>query len=87
LQGSPITVPAYARILPACPFLFQLGARDHLVSVEDIEAVRQVNPEASLFIYDEAGYAFSCEPRETFHHESADLAWVKSLEFFQQHLG
>ncbi len=72
---------------PACPFLFQFGAKDHLVSVEDIEAVQNVNPDATFFIYEEAGHAFSCEPRETFHRESAELAWVRSLEFLQQNLG
>jgi carboxymethylenebutenolidase len=76
-------VPTYTRTSLAYPFLFQLGARDNLVSVEDIETVRQVNPDATLFIYEETGHAFSCESLETFHHESADLAWVRSLEFLQ----
>lgn len=71
---------------PGCPFLFHFGAKDHLVSAEDIEAIRQVNSDATFFVYEEAGHAFNCEPRETFHHESADQAWERSLEFLQQHL-
>jgi carboxymethylenebutenolidase len=71
---------------PACPFLFQFGAKDHLVSVEDIEAIRQENSDATFYVYEEAGHAFNCEPRESFHRESADLSWERSLDFLQQHL-
>ena len=71
---------------PICPFLFHFGARDHLVSAEAIEQIRQVNPQSPIFIYNEAGHAFSCEPRTSYHEESAALAWSRTLDFLSEHL-
>ncbi len=69
---------------PKCPFLFHFGAKDQLVSATDVEKIRQVNSQSTFFIYEDAGHAFSCEPRPSYHAESAALSWSRTLEFLSQ---
>lgn len=71
---------------PNCPFLFHFGAKDHLVSAADIEQIRQVNMQSPVYIYADAGHAFSCEPRASYHAGSATLSWSRTLEFLGEHL-
>lgn len=71
---------------PKCPFLFHFGANDHLVSAADIEQIRQVNSQSTFYIYAGAGHAFSCEPRTSYHAESAALSWSRTLEFLSEQI-
>lgn len=67
-----------AEELPRCPMLLHFGAKDHSISMEDVEKVRERRPETGLHIYD-AGHGFNCDERESFDAESAAKAWTRTM--------
>lgn len=71
---------------PNCPIMFHFGQEDHLVSGEAINQIRQANPDAPLYLYPGAGHAFSCEPRNTYHPVSTQLAVERSLKFLEANI-
>lgn len=71
---------------PTCPFMFHFGQQDKLVPMENIKKIEAANPDSPLHLYPNAGHAFSCEPRPSFHPISAEMAMDRSLAFLQQQL-
>ncbi|MCB1760205.1 MAG: dienelactone hydrolase family protein [Gammaproteobacteria bacterium] len=72
---------------PRCPLLLHFGARDHLISAPAVAEIRAANPDAECHIYADAGHAFNCDQRASFHAPSADLARERTLVFLRAHLG
>jgi carboxymethylenebutenolidase len=72
---------------PACPFMFHFGEQDKLVPMENINMIRSANPNLPLHLYPNAGHAFSCEPRPSYHPVSAEIAMDRSLAFLDEYLG
>lgn len=70
---------------PKAPLMLHFGDRDPLISSDDIAKHRAALPDATIHIY-AAGHGFNCDARMDYHAESANLAWQRTLEFFERHL-
>lgn len=66
---------------------FHFGEQDHSIPADMVAAHRAALPDMSVFTYPQAGHGFNCERRDSYHAESADLAWQRTLAFFEQQLG
>jgi carboxymethylenebutenolidase len=67
------------------PAEFHFGEKDKSIPAEDVDKIRAAHPDSAIFVYP-AGHGFSCDARESFDRESADLARVRTLEFFGRRL-
>ena len=72
--------------LPRCPMLFHFGERDAGIPREQIEKVRAAFPAGSYHFY-AADHGFNCSARASYDAPSAALAWQRTQEFLQQHIG
>jgi carboxymethylenebutenolidase len=72
---------------PACPFMLHFGEQDKLVPMENIGMIRTANPDLPIHLYPNAGHAFSCEPRPSYHPISAEIAMDRSLTFLDEYMG
>jgi len=68
------------------PLMFHFGARDSSIPSEEIARHREKQPDAQVFVYDEAGHAFNrdADPNH-FHAASAVLARERTLAFLREH--
>jgi carboxymethylenebutenolidase len=71
---------------PNCPVLMHFGEQDHLISHEDIAAIREAQPSAEIHTYPDAGHGFNCTERPDYRPDSAQVAMERTLEFFEKHL-
>lgn len=67
---------------PYCPVLMHFGSKDMYIPAPNVEAIKKARNEAVIYNYD-AGHGFNCDMRNSYHKESADLAYKRTLEFFQ----
>jgi carboxymethylenebutenolidase len=51
----------------------------------DAELIRRKRPVVDVHIY-QAGHGFGCTARESYTPEAAELAWERTLSFFEKHL-
>jgi len=72
--------------LPTCPVMLHYGERDKNIPRERIEEVRAVFPQASYHFYP-ADHGFNCDARASYDAPSAALAWQRTQDFLQQHIG
>ncbi|WP_199431465.1 dienelactone hydrolase family protein [Qaidamihabitans albus] len=72
-----------------CPMMFHYGDRDPYITHEQVAAVEAAvasRPDIAVHHYD-AGHAFSNFDAPSLHErEPADLAWGRTLAFFEDHL-
>ena len=68
------------------PLMFHFGGHDASIPAEDIDRHRELQPQADVFVYAEAGHGFNrdVDPRH-FHAESAALARQRTLAFLAEH--
>lgn len=79
------TVPFLGEELHA-PMLFHFGGHDPGIPAEDIQRHRELQPDATLHVYAEAGHGFNRDPDPRHYHaESAALAWQRTLAFLAEH--
>lgn len=71
---------------PNCPVQMHFGAEDHGIPLSDVEAIKAAQPEADVFLYEGAQHGFGCEARPSFSHKDWELAELRSLAFFAEHL-
>jgi carboxymethylenebutenolidase len=71
---------------PRIPVQLHFGEEDHGIPLADIEIVKAKRPEVEVFVYKGAGHGFHCDERGSYHKESADTAWPRTLGFFAKHL-
>jgi carboxymethylenebutenolidase len=73
-----------------CPWQGHFGDRDQGIPVADVEALRDAvgtaAVEAEVHRYPDAGHGFNCDDRDVFHAPSAELAWSRTLAWFDRHL-
>jgi carboxymethylenebutenolidase len=72
---------------PHCPVQMQFGDQDASIPMTDVEAIRQAQPQAEIFVYQGAGHGFGCDERGSFDKAAAELAQQRTLAFFKRHLG
>ena len=71
---------------PRAPLILHLGDRDPFIPPADAERIRTAHPGVPVHLYP-AGHGFNCTPRADYHEESANLAWRRTIEFLDEHLG
>lgn len=71
---------------PRCPVQFHFGKLDSIITEEDVANIERANPTQPIFVYDEAGHAFACADRTSYHEESARIAEDRTLSFLSQTL-
>ncbi|MEE3326890.1 MAG: dienelactone hydrolase family protein [Myxococcota bacterium] len=66
------------------------GKKDSMIPQDQVEAVRGALESAgtphSVHVYDEADHGFNCDQRDSFHPESAQDAWGRSMALFNSEL-
>ncbi len=67
------------------PVIFHFGKLDSHIPMDQVDAVKQACPDADVHVYD-ADHGFNCNHRASFDAAAADLARLRSLEFFASHL-
>lgn len=79
-------IPAYLQYAPKCPTIVHYGDKDPIVPMPDIEKIRAAYPKVPLYIYPGCGHGFNNSEQPTYHKESADLMFKRTLEFFDREL-
>jgi carboxymethylenebutenolidase len=72
------------------PWLGLFGDRDQSIPVDDVEALRKAVAVASVATevirYPEADHGFHCDARSSYHQESAEDGWKRTLDWLATHL-
>jgi carboxymethylenebutenolidase len=71
---------------PKCPTILHFGRFDTGISIEDVDAVEEAQPDVTVYVY-EAGHGFNSDRRKDYHDPSAKLARERTLALFQQNGG
>ncbi|HMK10540.1 MAG TPA: dienelactone hydrolase family protein [Acidimicrobiales bacterium] len=84
--------PAGVELAPQlrAPWLGLFGDKDMAIPVDDVEALRAAAATASvpteIVRYADAGHGFHCDQRDSYHAESAQDAWRRTLAWFREYL-
>ena len=73
-------------VRPNCPVQLHFGEADQGIPMRDVEAIRAARPEVEIFTYAGAQHGFGCEERPSYSPRDAELAELRSLAFFAEHL-
>jgi len=73
-------------LAPNCPVQLHFGEADHGIPMSDVAAIRAARPEVEIFTYPGAQHGFGCEERPSYSPKDAELAELRSLAFFAEHL-
>jgi carboxymethylenebutenolidase len=79
-------IPDFSEHTPRYPLIAHFGRQDKSISVERVEAVARAHPGIPVYLYD-AGHGFACDERPSFDRAASDLAWQRTVDFLQTHLG
>jgi carboxymethylenebutenolidase len=71
---------------PNCPVQLHFGEVDAGIPLSDVEAIKAAHPEIPVFVYPGAQHGFGCEARPSYSPKDAELAELRSLAFFAEHL-
>jgi len=69
-----------------CPVQLHFGAEDQGIPLENVEKIRAAKPDATLYIYEDAGHGFICNHRSSYHEEATLMSQSRTLSFFEKHL-
>lgn len=82
--GGAITRVRDTRLL--CPVQLHFGAFDKAIPLSDVDLIREAQPQAEIYVYQNAEHGFGCDERATYNAEAAALAQARTDEFFRKHL-
>ncbi len=72
------------------PVLAFFGGKDAFIPVAEVDkfrdALKAAGKSAEITLYPEADHGFMCEDRPSYHAESAQKAWPRTIAFFKEHL-
>ena len=72
------------------PLLGNFGEKDGGIPIADVDKLRDTLKErkhpVELYVYEGAGHAFHNDTRESYRKESAELAWKRTLAWFEKYL-
>lgn len=74
-------VHEHRALTPICPTILHYGDNDHVVPMDQVEAIGAVHPSLPLHVYPGQGHAFFNPDQSGYHAESAELAYARTLEF------
>ena len=77
-------IPARAGLEPRCPTLVHFGRRDAEIPMSSVETFMAERPEVDVQLYP-AGHGFNSDRRADYHHESAELAFKRTIALFDAH--
>lgn len=70
-----------------CPLLLFFGEKDASIPEADRFEIRRVldgnHVPHEMIVFGEADHGFFCDERRTYHRESSEIAWKKSLEWIR----
>ena len=67
---------------PNCPVDMHFGETDGSIPMTDVEAIREAQPAADIYVYPGAGHGFGCSDRDSWAPEAFALAQERTLAFF-----
>ena len=79
-------IAAQKDLTPTCPVQLHFGEQDHSIPLTDVEAIRAAQPGLDVFVYEGAQHGFGCEARASYSRKDWELAELRSLTFFAEHL-
>src|SRR6266496_2666111 len=71
---------------PNVPTQLHFGEKDAGIPLTDVETIKSKRPEVEIFTYPGAQHGFHCDERASYDKASADIAWLRSLDFFAKHM-
>ena len=75
---------------PRCPTLIHLGEKDSSINNKEqkniINFSKQENVELEVLKYKNADHGFFCDQRDSYHKESAELAYNRTINFLKKSL-
>jgi carboxymethylenebutenolidase len=72
--------------VPNCPVQLHFGEADTGIPMADVAAIKAARPGVEVFTYPGAQHGFGCEERPSYNAQDTELAELRSLAFFAQHL-
>jgi carboxymethylenebutenolidase len=80
-------IVAFADEKPKCPTQMHFGEKDQSIPMTDVETIKQKRGgDCEIYVYKDAGHGFHCDERGSFHKDSRDLAWQRTIEFLGKHM-
>jgi carboxymethylenebutenolidase len=79
-------IAAAKDLVPNCPVQLHFGEADTGIPMSDVEAVKAAQPGVEVYVYPGAQHGFGCEARASYSAKDAELAELRSLAFFAEHL-
>jgi carboxymethylenebutenolidase len=73
-------------LVPNCPVQLHYGEADKSSPPEVIAQMHEAQPGIEIYSYEGAGHGFGCEARADFSRKDWELAELRSLAFFAEHL-
>lgn len=71
---------------PNCPVQMHFAGEDHGIPLQDVELIKAAQPGVELYIYPGAQHGFGCDQRASYSPKDYELASLRSLTFFAEHL-
>jgi carboxymethylenebutenolidase len=71
---------------PEVPTQLHFGEKDAGIPLSDVDTIRAKRPDVEIYVYPGAQHGFSCNERPSYDKASADIAWMRSLDFFGKHM-
>jgi carboxymethylenebutenolidase len=72
--------------VPHCPVQLHFGGADTHIPESDVAAIKAAQPGVEVFTYPGAEHGFGCEDRSSYSAKDCELAELRSLAFFAEHL-
>ena len=71
---------------PRVPVMLHFGEQDTHIPLPDVEKIKKAYPQGIYHVYP-AGHGFNCTERSDYDAASARLAFERTIEFFNKHIG
>lgn len=72
--------------VPHCPVQMHFGSEDHSIPMPDVESIKAAQKDVDIYVYQGAKHGFGCDQRPSFSPKDGELALLRSLTFFAEHL-
>ena len=71
---------------PGIPVMLHFGDLDSGIPIKDVEKIKKHHPEIPIFRYSYADHGFNCDMRPSYHKESSELAFERTINFLKDKL-
>ena len=70
---------------PKCPTICHFGREDGSIPMSDVDVIAGAHPDVSVHVY-EADHGFHCDHRGSFNPHAANVAGMRTIRLFDEHL-